>query len=263
MKLLRDKRELTKLLLLFELTTGRYRTFKSLAEKFDITIQAISDYFKIMTEEGLVHKIEGDYKATPQGVAFLHEHFLELREFVEKGIDKLSIMNTASAKAGNNIKKGDSVGLFMEKGVLVAYPNRNSSSVGVASTSAKKGEDVGIDSLEGIVKLKSGKITIINLPNINEGGSKAVQLDKLKSKLRNQKPDITAVQGITAEIVADKLGVIAPVKFGIVNCAIEAAQRGLKVVILTTDEFLAELKLNLEKYNQDSMNRIEYKIQQI
>jgi putative transcriptional regulator len=260
MKLLRDKRELTKVLLLFELTTGRYSAFKPLADKFEITIQAISDYFKIMTDEGLVHKIDGVYKPTQVGVDFLHNHFTELRDFVDNSIEKLAIISNTSAKAGNKINKGDHVGLFMEMGVLVAYCNRRSTSMGVATTSADKHEEVGIANLEGIVKLKPGKITIISLPDIDKGGSKAVSIPKLRLKLEGLKPDLIGVRGIVSEVIAEKLRIGNSFKFAVSVTATEAAQHGLNVIILASNETIPHLKLDLEKMNQDLIDKIEYRI---
>jgi putative transcriptional regulator len=259
MKLLRDKRELTKLLLLLELSNVRYRTFKTLAEQFDITIQAISDYFKIMTDEGLVHKVDGVYKPTPKGVEFLHYHFTELRNFIDKSMEKLAIISTTTAKAGNKINRGDNVGLFMEHGILTAYKNRKSTSTGTASTSAEKNMDVGISNLEGIVKLKPGTIIIINLPNMEDGGSKSVTQNKLQEKIEKINPDIIALKGITAEIVADKLKINKTVKFGVVESAVDAALHGLKVVILTAEENIPAIKLDFEKLNQELRTKIEYR----
>jgi len=263
MKLLRDKRESTKLLLLFELTTGRYRAFKPLAEKFDITIQAISDYFKIMTEAGLVHKIDGVYKPTPQGVEFLHNNFTELRDFVDVGIEKLTIISKTSAIAGNRICEGEPVGLFMEAGTLTAYSNRRSSSTGTAAGSAEKGQEIGISNLDGIVKLKPGKIIIFKLPGMDSGGSSAVNIKNLKSKLVQLEPAKIAIMGTIAEVIVRKLKVQDYIKFAVVESALEAAQLGLDVVILTSDEYISEIKSEFEKAIQEMVNKVEYRISKI
>jgi putative transcriptional regulator len=263
MKLLRDKRESTKLLLLFELTTGRYRAFKPLAEKFDITIQAISDYFKIMTDEGLVHKIDGTYRPTPQGVEFLHNNFTELREFVDSGIEKLTIINKTSAIAGNRISKGDNLGLFMENGTLFAYSDRRSSSTGTAVSAADKGQEVGISELDGIVKLKPGKIIIFKLPGLDKGGSKAVNQKNLRSKLEQINFDKLAVKGTIAEVMARKIKLNEYIKFAVVESSLEASQLGLNIVILTSEEYISELRAELEKSIRDLTSKIEYKISKI
>jgi putative transcriptional regulator len=147
----------------------------------------------------------------------------------------------------------------MEHGILTAYKNRKSTSTGTASTSAEKNMDVGISNLEGIVKLKPGTIIIINLPNIEDGGSESVTQKKLQAKLEKINPDIIALKGITAEIVADKLKINKTVKFGVAESAVDAALHGLKVVILTAEENIPAIKLDFEKLNQELRTKIEYR----
>ena len=135
MNILRDKRLTTKILILLELTTNPHHRFKfkTLAEKFDMTVQAVSDYFKIMKKEGLVMKVRGMYKPTQKGILFLHSNFYEIRDFIDEQMHKLSIIDVCTAVAGGRLKPGDRVGLFMEGGELKAYKNRSSTSMGIVS----------------------------------------------------------------------------------------------------------------------------------
>jgi len=260
MKLLRDKRELTKVLLLFELTTGNYSTFKSLAEKFDITIQAISDYFKIMSDEDLVQKLEGFYKPTPAGVEFLHDNFTALRSFVDSGIEKLAIITQTSAIAGNDIKKGERVGLFMENGSLVAYSGRRSSSTGTALDSASKDREIAVTELDGIVKLSPGRITIFRLPGLESGGSQAVDMVKLKVNLEKLKPDFIFIKGTTAEVTARAIDLKNTMRFAVSNSAVDAASVGMSSLIIASGEHVPELKLEIDKMNRELINKIKLTI---
>jgi putative transcriptional regulator len=213
-----------------------------------------------MGDEGLVHKIDGVYKPTTLGVELLHNNFTDLRDFVDGGIKKLSIITQTAAIAGSDITKGDFIGLFMENGSLVAYSNRKSSSTGVALTSADRGREVGIGELEGIVKLKPGRIVIYNLPGMDEGGSKAAEQKKIASRLDSSAPDLVLVKGIIAEIAARDMGLHNFMKFAVVESAVDAASVGLNTVILTSSEHIPELKLELEKMNRERVNKIEYRI---
>src|SRR5439155_299767 len=69
-------------------------------------------------------------------------------------------IETTAAMAGNTIRNGNQVGLFMEGGMLVAFAGRSSPSSGVAVHDATKGELVAVRSLEGIVALRPGRIII-------------------------------------------------------------------------------------------------------
>jgi len=76
--LLRDLRETTKLLILLELVKREHSKLKTLAERFGMTVQGISDYLKTMTTEGLVHNVGGVYKPTKEGVQFLPVSYTHL-----------------------------------------------------------------------------------------------------------------------------------------------------------------------------------------
>ena len=52
---------------------------------------------------------------------------------------------------------------------------------GIALVDAKTGEDLGLKKLHGKVKIKQGKILIVKLPSIRKGGSRAVDLAKIKA----------------------------------------------------------------------------------
>ena len=116
MKLLRDVREATKLLILKEITSRRHSRLRTIADRLDITVQGVSEYMKMMTKAGLVRNVDGDWRATRKGVEFLQEDFLALKEFVESSVKEMSIVDVAEAIAGDDIDVGEKVGLFMEKG---------------------------------------------------------------------------------------------------------------------------------------------------
>ncbi len=128
MRLLRDLRETTKLLILLEIVNNRPRALNSIAARLEITVQGASDYVRTMAQEDLVKKIGGEYRATKKGVELLENRMFELKEFVDSSIKQLEIIDICGAIAGNNIRKDEEVGLFMEEGVLVAYSGKDSPS---------------------------------------------------------------------------------------------------------------------------------------
>ncbi len=96
------------------------------------------------------------YRATKREVDYLHSRISQIRDFVDSSIRDLRIIDVASALAGRDIEEGGQVGLVMEGGRLVAYPHRGARSRGRALHAARKGEDVAVRDLEGIVELKPG-----------------------------------------------------------------------------------------------------------
>ena len=253
MRLLRDVRESTKLLLLLELTSRRVTRLKELADRLDLTVASVSEYVKAMEKEVLVVHVGGEYRATKFGVEFLQERFLALRDFVESSVREMAIIDRTVALAAEELKEGDRLGLFMEKGVLVAR-RKASPSAGVAATAALRGETVVVRDLEGMVKLEPGRISIVRLSaRATERASAAG-----RGIFRRVKPDVVAALGLTAKAFAAKLGIDRPIEFSVISAAVEAAQVGLDVLLLSPEERVAEVVAVIEEANARSEDKITY-----
>ena len=251
MRLLRDVREGTRLLLLLEVTGRRHTRLKSLAEKLDLTVAGVSEYVKAMEAEGLVQHVGGEYRATRRGVEFLQDRFRTLRSFVESSAREMAIIDETSALASEGLSQGDRVGLFMEGGNLVAR-RRPSPSSGTAATAARRGEVVFVSGLEGIVALRPGKIAIARL------ATRKAPVEAGRRVLRRVRPDIVAVVDLRAKVFASRLAVKSPVEFAAIPAAVEAAQRGLNVLLLCPEERVAEVVAAIEEANARSEDKIPY-----
>lgn len=250
MHLLRDVREGTKLLILLEVTRHRHSRLKGLAEKLDLTVAGISEYVKGMEGEGLMEHVGGEYRATKQGVEFLQDRFRTLRSFVESSARGLAIIDEAVALAAEGVREGEKVGLFMEKGSLVAR-RRPSPSTGIAATAAERGEAVWVRDLEGIVALRPGKITIARLAG-------RTGADGARRIARRVRPDAVAVFDARGRTIAAKLAVDPVIEFAVVPGSIEAAQRGLRVLLLCPEDRVAEVVAAIEEASARSEDKIPY-----
>lgn len=259
--LLRDKRHTTKLLILLEVTRDGHHSMSSLAARLDITVQGVSDYIRMMEREGLVRKQKGGIKATNKGVLFMHRSFSELREFVEDEMNRLNIIDLTTAIAGDRIRAGDRVGLFMEDGELVAYKSRHSPSMGMAITNANKGEDVGIKELEGIVSMRLGRLTVLQVPAIQDGGSKAIGAKALRSVARASKGALVGAMGTTASVLAGKAGLRPDIRFSVPAAAVEACQKGHDVLLVVGQEHVHEVVAMVEASNSKTEGKIGYSIE--
>jgi len=257
---LRDKRLATRLVILSELVHNRYSTLKPLAERLDLTIQAISDYLKGMDEEGLTCKVEGIFKPTREGVDYLHRNYIELKRFLEEEIHDLDILDMCGAIARTKIKEGDKVGMFMEKGELVAYANRESISCGVALQDARSGEDVGISDLSGIVELTQGKITLIVVESIRSGGTRELDLDSIKRHVKKQRAALLGALGIVSQVTAKKAGLKLDFKFATTACALDAASKGEDVCVLVDSELLPEALRSIDGHFSGLGEKIKYDV---
>ena len=72
----------------------------------------------------------------------------------------------------------------------------------------------------------------MKLPSISKGGSRAVDLYKVKAIYDEFKPDRVGVMGAVGRAVLNKLSIKADIEFGISRAAAIAASRGLNIFML-------------------------------
>jgi putative transcriptional regulator len=258
MQLLRNLGESTRLLILLETSMRHHAVQRTLAEALGMTVQGISEYLGSMANDGLVQVVDGEYRPTIEGVRVLHERFRELRDFVDRTSEGLSIIDVTAAIAGAGVRRGDSVGLFMEGGDLVAYPGRASPSRGRAVSDADRGEDIGVAHLEGIVALKPGRISLLRMPAASNGGSGRVDLERARKSLRRVDADVVAILDPPAKALAGKLRIRPDIRFGAILASIDAAERGLDVAMIVPEDRVASAVTAIENANEGLADKIPY-----
>jgi putative transcriptional regulator len=137
----------------------------------------------------------------------------------------------------------------MKDGLLLATADIDQEAKGIASTGARVGEDVGVSSIEGIVELKIGKVTILKVPGIKRGGSRMVDIEQLKTKISDSK--LVGAIGIEAVVTLRKLGISNVYLYGVTEAAIEAAKTGLCPVIACVDDEIPGLTRKLGEEDID------------
>jgi len=256
--ILRDLRESTRLLFLYEVTANHHTRLRTIAEALGMTVQGASDYAHGLERDALLSMVDGEYRATKKGVGFLQDRFLELKAFVERAGRTMALVETTAALAGDAIRRGDRVGLFMEGGFLVAHARRASPSTGIALHDASKGEDVAVRDLSGIVALRPGRIVVARLPAAREGGSRRIHTSSARRLLRTCRGFIVAAQDAPGLAAARKLGLRPRIEFGLPGAAIEAAERGVDVLLLTPEERAVEAVQAVEAANARLEDKIPY-----
>lgn len=263
MKLLRDLKETTRLLILLEIVNNRPRALSSIAAKLDITVQGTSDYVRAMTEDDLVKKIGGEYRATKKGVEMLENRMFELKEFVDSSIKQLEIIDTCGAIAGNDIIKDEEVGLFMEEGVLVAHSGRDSPSKGYAMSDAKKGKDLAVRDPSGLVALRPGRITVLQLPSLQEGGTHSISLKNARRTLKDISFSKVAILDVVSKALADTLKLRPDFEFAPLQSSFEAAVKGMDVLIVAARESVPIAVSELEAENSRLEDPIQYEVRSL
>jgi putative transcriptional regulator len=265
MNLLRDKGEFTKFQILFEIVRRQPHVKQGdVGNALGITIQAVSKHFKKLIKEGLLEAgtEKANYRLTPKAIEKLHEGAKNLERYVSEIEDGIKIERIWPAIATQQTRAGEEVGLVMRDGVLYAVNPKNSDAeaFGIVTADAEPGEDLGFKYVKGKVKLTQGRILIIKLPSIREGGSKAVDLDKVKRFYEKFKPDRIAVMGSVGRATLNKLKIKADIEFGISRAAPLAALRGLNVFALVVGRMVNRMIEEIDMLNIKRTINIVYEV---
>lgn len=263
--LFRDKGEFTKFQILLEIMRNQpHIKQKDISDKLGITIQAISKYFKKLTKEGLLEagSERADYRLTPKAIIKLRDEVRSLEGYVTEVKHDLKIEHAWPAIATQPIKAGQEVGLIMKEGVMYTVPPDSAitEAKGIALADAKVGEDLGLRDLHGKVKVKQGKILIVKLPSIRKGGSRAVDIAKVKEIYDEFAPDRIGVMGAVGRAVLNKLGLKADIEFGIGRSAAIAASRGLNVFVLVVGRMVNRMIQEIDQINMKTAGNIIYEV---
>ncbi len=231
---LRDLRRNTELLILVKLLEDPSSKMRDVASDLDITVQAVSQYLSSMRKEGLVRTQGGRMKPTRKGMQILQEHFASLKGEVDSILRRIMVVDTCVAIAGKEVAKGNKVGLLMEDGMLMAYPDAKSSSSGVSLEDAAVGDDVLVGKLEGIVDMKLGTLLIIEAPSERDGGSKKADVGKAARQIDSLSPGLI----VAGDLVGSALLAKATPEFFTIHAPVESAMsaltRGVAVVFCGT-----------------------------
>jgi putative transcriptional regulator len=262
---LRNKSEFTKFQILLEVMRNQpHVKQKDISDKIGITIQAISKYFKKLTKEGLLEtgSERSDYRLTPKAVTKLREDVRTLENYITEVKHDLKIERAWPAIATQPVKAGQKIGLIMKEGVMytTALDDAAAQATGTALADAKVGEDLGLRGLHGKVNIKHGKILIVKLPSIRRGGSRAVNLAKVKEYYDQFKPDRVGVMGAVGRAVLNKLGLKADIEFGISRSAAIAASRGLNVFVLVVGRMVNRMIQEIDEINMKTSAEIIYEV---
>jgi len=263
--LLQNKGEFTKFQILLEVMHNQpHIKQKDIADVMGITIQAISKYFKKLTKEGLLEAGSGraDYHLTPKAIGKLHDDLKGLERYFTSIRSEMKIERALPAIATQPVKAGQTVGLIVKEGVTYTVDPNNpvTEAKGIAMTDAAVGEDLGLRNLQGKMKLKQGKILIVKLPSIRQGGSRAVDIEQVQTLYEEFKPDRIAVMGAVGRAVLNKLKLKADIEFGISRAVAIAASRGLNVFVLVVGRMTNRMTQEIENVNMKSAANISYEV---
>jgi putative transcriptional regulator len=251
-EVLKNKNVTTKFQILVEIAnSGPSIQQRDIAKKLDITPQAVSDYIaQLIKENLLVSEGRSSYRVTNEGVNWIIKTLRELSGYIDYIQQAVTNISICTAIAESDLEESQKVGLMMKDGLLFATSNSSHEATGIAASSARAGEDVGITGIEGIVPLQIGKITILNVPEVQRGGSNKVDLAKLKGYVR--KSSFTVSLGLESFAALRKTGAEF-YRYGAAEAAVEAAKSGLNPLVICVENEMSDLvtKLAIDKISYE------------
>ncbi|MFB6250827.1 MAG: MarR family transcriptional regulator [Halobellus sp.] len=212
---------------------------QEIADAIGITAQAVSDYLQDLVEHEYVNKHgRGRYEVTKEGVDWLISQTDELRQFIEHvSEDVIGQVEIETAISTTEISEGETVSLTMQDGVLRAMSGGSGSATAVAVTNAEAGQDVGITNFDGVVDYDLGSVTIVSIPRVQNGGSSAVDSDRIAEMAEDH--DLIAIGGAEAIAVAGAANLEPDIRFGSASAVQEATAKGLDILLLSSTDLLS------------------------
>jgi len=222
---------------------------KDIAPRLGITSQAVSEYVKELIKDGwLSSEGRSRYKVTREGVDWILQMSRQLHSyawFVSKAVADIS---TTTAIADSDLSVGQPASLYMKDGLLLASDVISSKGAkGITATEAKKGQDVGIRNIEGVIKLEPAEVMIGKIPNVQDGGSRSTDLARLKKEVKEAR--LVGTLGTEALVALMQIGVKPDYVHGVREAATEAAYCGLSSLVVCSEDKVSILVQRLEEEN--------------
>lgn len=247
-QILRSKNLATKFQILLEIAANQPNIRqKDIAQKIDMTPQAISEYVEELIRDGkLTSQGRSRYKVTREGVDWILRMARELQSYTSFVTKVVADLSTSTALADSDLTAGQRVSLYMKDGLLFASGDISSEgATGTAISEAKKGDDVGISNIQGVIRLESGEITIYQVPNVQKGGSANTTVTLLKQEI--SQGTLVGAIGIEALVALRRAGIEPGYIYGVREAAIQAAHCGLPFSIVCVEDAVSALTQNFEE----------------
>lgn len=235
---LRRSGAVTELLFLYECATSEPSQLRPVAERLHVTVQAVSHVYRQLRSRGRVEVVDGRYRPTVKGVAWLHETLGRLSEDLAERLEHLHVIRSTRALAGENLLAGDLVSLRLDDGLLTARTGGRGPSRGRVRTAAVRGSLVDVTELQGIVTVRPTPVSVRTLSEAD--------LDDPQTPAR-VRPALGAPRGLVAALGLEAFALlakarVAPVeRFAVAEVGREAARIGVPVTIVVTERDLPRL----------------------
>jgi putative transcriptional regulator len=250
-QVLRNKNLATRFQILVEIAANQpHIQQKDIARRIGVSSQAVSEYVSKLEKDGwLSSDGRSRYRVTKEGVNWVLKALRELQQYSTSAERALTNIMTWAAIAAVDLQPGQEISLVMKNGLLHATEYSGKGARGITTGKAQKSEDVGISDIEGIVDLEIGQVTILEVPDIQNGGSRNINLKKIQRELT--KAGLIGAIGVEAIAALRRLNIEADYLYGVTPAVIEAARSGLPFTVVCTS---SESPLLLQRLAEENIN---------
>jgi predicted transcriptional regulator len=182
---------------------------------------------------------DGRYRATVNGVAWLHAARGVLREDGQGRLERLAVVRSCRALALADLAAGTLVSLELVDGLLSARAGGGGASRGTVRNAARRGELVEVDRLEGIVPIARGRVRVVPIA-LARLRDRALP-SRVKALVRRNGPSLLAAQGLEAYHLLSRVVDRPIVRYAVAEACREASQVGVHAMVVVLDEELPRL----------------------
>jgi putative transcriptional regulator len=245
--ILRNKQEVSRFQIMVEVAKHQPAIRqREIADLLGVTPQSISGYVQdLLAENHIVAAGRGRYELTREGVEWLLANAEQLEGYARHiRQDVIHQVTIWTALAAENLRQGDTVGVYMKNGLLYAG-KAEQSAMGVVIADTRAKNDVGVTRLSGIITHTEGTISVCKIPRIQRGGSRNIKYDVLRSVV--EAGDIVGAVGLEASVALGNIDCVPSLYYGAQEGVIEAAFHGLNPVIVLTDDMFTDFLKRAER----------------
>ncbi|MCL7414964.1 MAG: ATP-binding cassette domain-containing protein [ANME-2 cluster archaeon] len=167
------------------------------------------------------------------------------------------------AVADCTISKDQKVGLFMQEGTIVAVSDIQQRAVGIAMSDAGAGDEVLVEYVNGSLTPNTGRIHVVQIPRVIEGGSKNVDIEGIRALLDGTSFDRVGAMGTSAKVTAKKAEIQTDFEVDVIQSAMLSALRGLDCLVLASGGMAELVKQRVDERNHNGCRHIECTIEKI
>jgi len=189
---------------------------------------------KELVSMGLVEsKGRSSYSVTPLGVDWLLRMAHGLQSYSERVGDIVRDISVSAAIASEDLDEGQQVALEMVNGLLHARrPHGGDATSATVVVAGRKGTDVGVTRIEGVIPLSPAQVVVATVPSVREGGSRSVNSGELKAAAAGA--GLVAAAGIESLAALRMSGIEPDCRWATVSAVVEAALSGVPCLLVCT-----------------------------